>query len=250
MMSFSFPDAQKPIGLIVPPAAGEVPPDARIMYPGLRFIAKGLSLGTVDKQGYDQVIDHVIEKARALADEGVSAISLMGTSLSFYRGADLNQRLKDQMEQATGLPCTTMSYAILRGMRALGLKTVAVATAYVDDVNQRLAAFLGVEGIAVASTKGLGINGVREVGQVSTDTLVSLCLEAWDDAKGNADGIVLSCGGLIVQDALKQVERQLDVPVVASSPAGFWDVVGTAGLDSRTQGCGRLAASAWLPSLG
>lgn len=238
--------AKKPIGLIVPPASAQVPVDAKLMYPGLKFIARGLALSTVDKNGYDAVIEHVVDRARDLAAQGVSVISLMGTSLSFYRGANLNRQLKDEMEQACGLPCTTMSYAIVRGMRRLGLKTVAVATAYVDDVNQRLAAFLGSEAIAVASTKGLGLNGVREVAQVSTETLVSLCLDAWGEAGGRADGIVLSCGGLITLDAVAQVERQLGVPVVASSPAGFWDVVGTAGLDSRVQGFGILAGTPWV----
>ncbi|TAL87178.1 MAG: arylmalonate decarboxylase [Candidimonas sp.] len=246
MNTISPEESQKAIGLIVPPASAQVPVDAGLMYPGLKFIARGLALGSVDKKGYDAVIEHVVEKARDLAAEGVSAISLMGTSLSFYRGANLNQQLKDEMEQACGLPCTTMSYAIVHGMRKLDLKTVAVATAYVDDVNRRLAVFLNGEDIAVASTKGLGLNGVREVALVSTETLVRLCLDAWDEANGRAGGIVLSCGGLVTLDTVAQVERQLGVPVVASSPAGFWDVVGTAGLDSRVQGFGRLAATSWL----
>lgn len=235
----------RPIGLIVPPAGGAVPVDAKLMYPQLRFIAKGLALGSIDRQGYDGVIDHVVQKARDLAAEGASAISLMGTSLSFYRGTNLNQRLVEEMERATGLPCTTMSSAILRGLRKLRIGTPAVATAYVDDVNQRLAAFLDSEHIGAASVLGLGIKDVAEVGRVSTDTLVRLCMQAWDAAQGKADGILLSCGGLVTLDALVQVEQALGVAVVASSPAGFWDVAGTAGIDGVLQDCGRLAATPW-----
>lgn len=235
----------KPIGLIVPPAAGAVPPDGPRMYPQLRFLASGLALGSIDRQGYDGVIDHVVQKARELAQAGVCAVSLMGTSLSFYRGANLNQRLIDEMSQATGLRCTTMSSAVLRGMRRLDMRSVAVATAYVDDVNQRLAAFLASEKIGVASMVGLGINDVAEVSRVSTQALAQLCAQAWNASHGKADGILLSCGGLVALDAVLQVEHELGVPVVASSPAGFWDVAGTAGVGGTPAGRGRLAATAW-----
>lgn len=238
------PDTQA-IGLIVPPADGAVPPDGLRMYPQLRFLARGLALGSIDRQGYDGVIDHVVQKARELAQAGACAVSLMGTSLSFYRGANLNQRLIDEMSQATGLRCTTMSSAILRGMRKLDMRSVAVATAYVDDVNQRLAAFLDSEEVGVASMQGLGINDVAEVSRVSTQTLVQLCARAWNASRSKADGILLSCGGLVALDAVLQVERELGVPVVASSPAGFWDVAGAAGVGGTPAGYGRLAATAW-----
>ena len=235
--------ANKTIGLIVPPAHGQVPPDAALMYPDLTFIAKGLALGSVDKDGYDQVIDSVIDKAKALAAEGASAVSLMGTSLSFYRGTNFNQELKEQMEQAAGVPCSTMSFAILRGMQTLGMRKVVLASAYIDDVNTRLVNFLTQQGVTVTGAKGLGITGVQEVGQVTTDTLVDLCLKAWKES-GPADGVLLSCGGLITLDTILQVEQELGVPVVSSSPAGFWDIVGVAGANRQIQGLGRLASCA------
>ena len=120
-----------------------VPADGARLYPGLPFIASGLGLGSVTPDGYDAVIESVVDHARRLQQQGAAAISLMGTSLSFYRGAAFNTALTEAMREATGLPCTTMSTAVLNGLRALGLRRVALATAYIDDVNERLAAFLG-----------------------------------------------------------------------------------------------------------
>ena len=34
----------KTIGMIVPPAAGEVPPEPPVLYPDLTFVAEGLAL--------------------------------------------------------------------------------------------------------------------------------------------------------------------------------------------------------------
>ena len=231
---------QPHLGLIVPPAAGAVPVDGPLLYGDrIRFSAKGLGLGEISTRGYTEVIDSVVGKALKLKEEGASAISLMGTSLSFFRGVAFTRQLKREMEQATGLPCTTMSDAILAGLRHLKVRRVAVATAYIDEVNTQLRTYLEQRDFEPLALEGLAISDVQAVGQVSTEVLVDLCLKVFDDQPG-ADGLLISCGGLVTLDAVREVEARLQVPVVSSSPAGFWDLVRTAGLDARSPGQGRL----------
>ena len=234
-------DAASPLlGLIVPPRSGAVPADGPALYGGrMRFVARGLGLGEISTRGYEQVIDQVVDLAAELAGEGAQAISLMGTSLSFFRGARFNETLEAEMARRVGLPCTTMSHAIVRGLKALGLGRVAVATAYIDEVNLRLGAYLADSGIVATTIEGLAITGVAEVAQVSTETLVALCEKVWR-AEPRSDGILISCGGLLTLEAIAIVEARLGVPVVSSSPAGFWDLARVAGLDSRVPGQGRL----------
>ena len=228
------------IGLVVPPRHGEVPSDGAALYGGrVRFIARGLGLGEISTRGYEEVIDQVVELAAELAGAGAQAISLMGTSLSFFRGAAFDAELEAEMTRRTGLPCTTMSHAIVRGLRVLGLGRIAVATAYIDEVNERLVAYLAASGIVATHVRGLAITGVREVAAVPTATLVALCEEVFA-ADPSADGVLISCGGLLTLEAIRIVEARLGVPVVSSSPAGFWDVVRVAGLDARSPGNGRL----------
>ena len=230
------------LGLIVPPGAGEVPPDGPALYGDrVRFIARGLGLAEISTRGYEEVIDRVVELAVELAASGARAISLMGTSLSFYRGATFNDELEAEMARRTGLPCTTMSHAIVRGICALGISKVAVATAYIDEVNARLATYLEASGIVATTVQGLAITSVDAVAQVPTETLVRLCEET-HRARPESDGILISCGGLLTLDAIRIVEARLSIPVVSSSPAGFWDLMRTAGLDSRSAGNGRLFA--------
>lgn len=233
---------QPHLGLIVPPAAGAVPVDGPLLYGDrIRFSAKGLGLGEISTRGYTEVIDSVIGKALELKEEGASAVSLMGTSLSFFRGLAFTRQLKREMEQATGLPCTTMSDAILAGLRHLKVRRVAVATAYIDEVNTQLRTYLEQSDFEPLALEGLAISDVQAVGQVSTEVLVDLCLKVFDDQPG-ADGLLISCGGLVTLDAVREVEARLQVPVVSSSPAGFWDLVRTGGLDARSPGQGLLFA--------
>ncbi len=230
------------LGLIVPPAAGAVPVDGPLLYGGhIRFSALGLGLGEISTRGYTEVIDSVVGKAVALKAEGAAAVSLMGTSLSFFRGAAFNVELQAEMARATGLPCTTMSNAIVGALRHLGVRRVAVATAYIDEVNAQLRRYLDDSGFEPLALEGLAISDVQAVGRVPTQVLVDLCLRVFD-AQPGADGILISCGGLVTLDAVREVEAQLGVPVVSSSPAGFWDLVCTAGLDARSPGQGRLFA--------
>jgi arylmalonate decarboxylase len=233
-------DTRPLIGLVVPPSVDRVPHDGPTLYGDrARFVARGLGLPEISTRGYDEVIDKVVDLATALRQAGAAAISLMGTSLSFYRGVRFNAVLEAEMTRRTGVPCTTMSHAVVRALQTLGVARVAVATAYIDEVNERLAAYLAASGFTMTAIRGLAIAEVAAVTQVTTERLVALCEEAWRAAPG-ADGILLSCGGLRTLEAVQRVEGELGVPVVASSPAGFWDVVRVAGLESRVQERGRL----------
>ena len=231
------------IGLIVPPGAGEVPQDAALLYGDrVRFIARGLGIGGVSPTGFNPVIDTVLDKARELRDAGAQAISLMGTSISFYRGAAFTEDLRAAMQEATGLPCTTMSHAIVAALRALGIQRVAVATSYIDELNDRLVDYLSHAGFVVTAIRGLSITGVKEVGEVTPQTLMDLA-ESVHAQDRSADGIFISCGGLLTLDVLAPLEAKLGLPATASSPAGFWDVMRLAGLDPASPGYGRLFAA-------
>ena len=228
------------IGLIVPPAHGQVPQDGADLYGSrYRFIARGLGIGAVSPTGFAPVIDTVLDRARELRAAGADVISLMGTSISFYRGPEFTESLRAAMQEATGVPCTTMSHAIVAALRRLGIRRVAVATSYIDELNDKLVAYLQHAGFTVTAIEGMSITGVKEVGEVSTKALVELSRKVYlRDA--TAEGIFISCGGLLTLDAIRQLERELGLPVTASSPAGFWDVVRLGGWDPRSEGFGRL----------
>jgi len=119
------------------------------------------------------------------------------------------------------------------------VRRVAVATAYIDEVNTQLRTYLEQSDFEPLALEGLAISDVQAVGQVPTQVLVDLCLKVFEDQPG-ADGLLISCGGLVTLDAVREVEARLQVPVVSSSPAGFWDLVRTAGLDACSPGQGRL----------
>src|SRR5262249_39608550 len=145
----------------------------KLLYPhGIRFLAEGVGLERMTPEGYDKVIDKIVPAAKKLAKDGANAIALMGTSLSFYKGAAFNKQLADSITQATGLPSTTMSNGIVEGLKAVGAKRITVATAYNDVVNQRLQIFLQESGFEVLTVKGLGIERFEDSPPVTHDSLL------------------------------------------------------------------------------
>ena len=236
------PSAIPVIGLIVPPSGGEVPEDGPLLYgERVHFVARGLGIAAVSPAGFNPVIDTVLDKARELRDAGAQAISLMGTSISFYRGAAFTEDLRAAMQEATGLPCTTMSHAIVAALRELGVQRVAVATSYIDELNDCLVDYLTHAGFDVTAIRGLSLTGVKEMQAVTPQTLLELS-ESVCRQDPSADGVFISCGGLLTLDVIGPLEAALGLPATSSSTAGFWDVMKLAGQNPAAPGYGRLFA--------
>ena len=227
------------IGLIIPTAGTQVPVEAAQMYPDLTFMARGLGLQTMTQQGFDSVIHRIDEVAGSFVGEGCDAMTLIGTSLSFYRGAAFNQEIVEKIAGITGLPCTSMSNAIVDGLRAVGGRRLAVATAYVDDINERLRNFMTGQGFEVLSLYGLGIEASGTAWRIGTDDLVALGRKAAFAAPG-ADAILISCGGLRTLEVAVPLEAATGLPVVSSMPAALWAAARLVGHDGRAPGYGRL----------
>lgn len=227
------------IGMIVPPADGAVPPEPPQLYPDLEFIARGLALPQLTPEGYDSVIDRAAELAREMQAAGAQAVSLMGTSLSFYRGPAGNAQVLAAMRAATGLPVTTMTDSVLAALDAFGARRVAVGTAYADPVNRALRAYLGATGYQVAALEALNLTEIAEIFRVGDAELIELGARAMAAAP-DADCLFISCGGLRTLPVVPVLEDRFGLPVISSATAGAWGAARLAGHSGRAPGHGRL----------
>src|SRR5215510_9688700 len=243
--TIAFGAAEEPaLGLIFPPLNYPIPPDAKRLYPaGVRFLGNGVGLpGGMTLESYEEAIPRAVPAAQELAKQGAKAISVFGSSLTFYKGAIFNEELTQRVTKATGLPATTQSNGLIDGLRVVNARRVAVATAYTDTVTERLKIFLEEHGFRVTFAKGLGYERIPE-GAATQQILFNLGTETYSNSK-KADALVISCGALRTLDLIVPLEKEIKVPVVSSTPHGLMNGVRVLGVSPRALGFGMVLSKA------
>ena len=235
------------IGLVVPFAEDKVPDEGLMMYPDVTFVPRGVGVRALTPEGYDPAMAAILPAAEHLAKQNVDAIMVIGTSLTFYKGAAVHRRLLEQLRAATGLPVSTMSQAVVDGLRAVGAKTVAVATAYDGEVNRRLKEFLTDEGFAVGAIDGFGITDFGGPSRMGEQEILDLS-EKVCAAAGEPEGLLISCGGLRTLGVARPFEQRHGVPVVSSTQAAFWAAMRLVGESGRLAGYGRMLEESAVPA--
>jgi arylmalonate decarboxylase len=234
------------IGLVVPFATDQLPLECPIMYPGVRFIPRGVGVRRLTPEGYAAAFDAIVPAAVELAAKGVDAIMVIGTSLTFYRGPQAHDRLLVELRERTGLPVSTMSQSIIDGLREIGAKRVAVATAYTDVVNRRLKELLAAAGIDVLALECFDLLEFGGPGKKTEADIIALSDSAVAQA-GGAEGILISCGGLRTLGVAKPLEDRHGIPVVSSATAALWAAMRLVGESGRVTGYGQLLEQAKAP---
>jgi arylmalonate decarboxylase len=240
------------IGLVVPFATDDVPFEGPIMYPGVRFIPRGVGVRALTPEGYEAAWNGIVPAAEYLARQGVDAIMVIGTSLTFYRGPQAHAQLLKDLRERTGLPVSTMSQALIDGLREMGAKRVAVATAYTDVVNRRLKELLAAAGIEVLSLECFNLLEFNAPQKMSEAEIISLSDAAV--AKANAakpeaaEAILISCGGLRTLGVAEPLEASHGIPVVSSATAAFWAAMRLVGDSGRITGYGKLFEQSRQPA--
>jgi len=230
------------LGMIYPPAGRGIPEEGVAMYGDrMEYVIEGLGLETMTPEGYEAVLDKIGPAAERLAANGAEAVMLMGTSLSFFKGEAFNQQLIERVHKASGLPASSMSTAVINGLKHFGAKRVVAATAYNDEVNDRLRSFLQEHGFEVLLVKGLGIEAVGDIFSVTQPQLIDFGSEIVGSVK-NADALLVSCGGLRTLEILEPLETRTHIPAVSSMPHALYAGAKLLGMDARVEGYGRLLA--------
>ena len=228
------------LGLIFPPLNRGVPEEGVAMYGDkLKFVVTGLGVERMTPDGFEAVLPKIPAAAEKLAAEGAEAIELTGTSLTFYKGEAFNQKLRETVTKASGLKATTMSNGVIDGLKAVGAKRVAVATAYNDDVNGRLHAFLIEHGLEPLVVKGMGIEAMTDVDRVTQNDLIEFGARVRAMAP-DADSLLVSCGGFRTLEIIAPLEAKTGVPVISSMPHGLWAGARLVGMSGAAPGYGKL----------
>ena len=181
--------------------------------------------------------DQLERAAELLTWADVDTIVFACTTGSLVHGPGWDRTLIDRVERASGIPATTTTTAVLAALRAIGASTLAVATPYIDELNQIERRFLEVSGFRVTGIAGLACATDAEIGHLTPEDAVAL-VERVDTREAGA--IFISCTNFHCLLAVAALEDRHGKPVVTSNQAGAWAALRGIGIDEAIPGYGRL----------
>ncbi|HET7327930.1 MAG TPA: Asp/Glu racemase [Nocardioidaceae bacterium] len=221
-----------------------------------RWAPDGISLH-VNRMGFVPV-PVTLAMAHAVSDQvlvGQAAVELstvasrmcayMCASGSFVDGLAGEKLLREQLMFAGFDAAVTTSGALLQALEHLQVRTLAVATPYIDGLAWRLLDFLGEAGVDTVGGAHLGLTGA--IWKVSYDEVVRL-VRAADHP--DAEAIFVSCTNVPTYDVIAPLEAELGKPVLTANQVTMW--AASRGLGDRAIGYGqRLLDDAlrWQPDV-
>lgn len=193
--------------------------------------------GTLADIGAMSETARLVEAARLLAALEPSCISWLDTSGSFMFGPEGDRSQASAIRDATGIPASTTSTATLAALEGLRVDTIAVASPYLSEVNDRLRAFMEANGVCVARLRALELRDEREISRTSEETIYALARDAFTP---EAKALFIPCTDFAPIDLIEPLERDLGVPVVTSNQATMWHALRLSGIADGLPGFGRL----------
>ena len=172
-----------------------------------------------------------------LAEAEVDIICFGCTVGSLLGGVGWDQELIDRIERVSGIQATTTATEVVRAFQAVDAKTLAVATPYLEDMNQLEKIFFESKGFKVLTISGLQLGTDIEIGQQVPKDVASLVREVHTP---EADCIFISCTNFRSFEIIELLEREFDVPVISSIQASLWGSLNRVGLTQVCNGVGTL----------
>lgn len=188
---------------------------------GVIVVSTRMYIEKVDPGGLTAMVANVERAARELATARPNVILMAGTAGAFNGGLNFDAQLSQRIKLASGVIGTTTMTAVLDALRAMKLRRIAVATSYIESVDEALVAVLIGSGIEVIKIKGMGILKSIDMGDIEPEETYRFARDVFESA-ADADGYLISCGNLRTLEAITPLERDLKKPVITSNQAGLW----------------------------
>ena len=230
--------ATKRIGLLAPSSSTTQEYEyTRILPDGITLHTARLELRTVDPGATIRIVEEIEQESRKLADADVDVIVLAATAPSSRKGIGYDRELIGRMEAASGKPATTASTGLIQALEVLGVRRIALAAPWSEEVNRIAAAFIEASGVRVLAQRALGTVANLDIGLLEPETALELGCAA---DHSDADAVMLACGNWRTLGIVDRLEATLGKPVVTTNQVTLWAALRLIGHTAPVPGWGKL----------
>jgi maleate isomerase len=228
---------QARIGLIIPSANRLTEPQFHTYLPaGVDAHITRLRMAGKFRKPLAELESALREAAEALSDVKPDMIVFHCTANSMENGLAHEKAIVDLVERASGCPTITTAQAITHAFDHLGMKKLVLISPYVKATNQLEVSYLAETGYTVLHELGLALDS-HAYASVTPDEWRKVVKE---NTRADADGYFLSCTNTRMIEAVPDLERALDKPVVNSNQATIWACLKQLGIAHADSRLGRL----------
>ncbi len=224
--------------MIVPSLNVTIEPEFNAFAPkNVSIHATRLLLEKGTRKDLERMTRNTEDACRLLDSAKVGVILYACTTGSLIGGKKWETQLIKRMKSSVSIPVVTTAGAVVDAINEIGLKKIAVATPYADQLNKAEREFFEENGFEVTNLKGLGYYTGEELHAEPPMTTIRLAREV---DSSEAEGVFLSCTDLKTLTVLSRLEKELGKPVLSSNAASLWSSLRALGVKERVRGCGSL----------
>lgn len=210
------------IGIIIPSSNTTMESEFWAYPPeGVSIHTSRLPLRRVTEKELIDMSNEAEKCAKLLSDAEVDVIVYGCTTGSLIKGKGYDKEIERRINQATGIPVISTARAVVDALNEKGVKKIAVATPYTDEINQKEKDFLTENGFEVSEIKGLGIEENIEIGKQPPYIAYSLGKEVIR-AHPEAEALFISCTNFRTFGIITALSRDIGRPVFSSNQASLW----------------------------
>ena len=226
------------VGLIIPSSNTTMEPEMwKLMPEGVSIHSARARLEKVTVEELYAMEKEVAYASKLLATADVDIVVFGCTTGSLVGGTGYDEKIAREINEASGKPAVATATAVIEALKVLGARNIALATPYIDEVNEKEVRFLESHGYRVIDLKALRIERNTDIGRVSPSTVYRLVRSL--DTR-NADVVFISCTNLRTIEVIDVLEKDLGLPVFSSNTATAWMTLRTLGIRETGFPAGQL----------
>jgi maleate isomerase len=208
------------IGMIIPSVNSMTEPQFNhFAPPGLAVHVARARVAGQWKRPLAEMADEIATSAKLLSDVAPDLIVFHCTDTSMTQGPHGEGRILDIVRDASGIEAVATSRLVLEALQALGLRSLVLISPYKS--NRAVIDYLQAAGLKVIHDVALALEPLQFAAVTPREWTELAC----QHDRPQADGIFLSCTNTTQIEAIADIERALDKPVVNSNQAVLWGCI-------------------------
>lgn len=237
---------KRKLGVLTPLAVNDNAPYEfyRFTPPGVMMVMTPVGLADFSAEDVERVFEPIDDLVDLLLQREVDIVIQSGTPLPILIGMEAHDRLLKRMAERAKIPVSSTITAVVTAAKHLGIRKIAYANKWRDDMNACMAEFFARDGIETVGTASEPM-GPAQFQEMKTADSMTLAYELGRRAMEefpDADGIYIGGGAWLAQPVCEQLEREFNKPCLGNQACMVWDALHRVNFWTPVQGHGILLA--------